>query len=291
MGTATQEVSTNGSGQMPRSEDVTVREVDAREAKALLEANTRNRNLRPSRVDELVGAMKRGDWQFNGDAIRIAESGTLLDGQHRLAAVEKSGLPQRFVIVSGLPASAQETMDSGLKRGVSDVLSLRGEKDTARLGAAARAVFNYETYGTFKEGMIKPTTQQIVATVDRHPQLRDAVRWCDPVRKNTRLASAISTSCWYLFSRVDEEDARVFFSRLAQGTELTATDPIYALRRMFTTPRPVGNRIAPYVQGAMVVKAWNAWRAGDEMRMLTWRPGGAKAERFPKIDGLEMANA
>jgi hypothetical protein len=269
------------------AEAVEVREIGPDEARALLSANDHNRRLRERRVEELAGAMVRGEWQFNGDPIRIASSGRLLDGQHRLAAIERSGLTQRMVIISGLPEQSQETMDAGLRRGVADALALRGEKSTTQLASAARALFLYETYGTFKEPRVPATTQQVLATIDRHPELRDAVRATDRVRKNTFLVASIAGSLWVLFGEVDQEDRTAFFLRLAEGVELERTDPIFALRRIVTAKRPVGNPLRPYIQAALMIKAWNAWRAGEEVRMLIWRPGGAARETFPQIEGRE----
>jgi hypothetical protein len=34
---------------------------------------------------------------------------------------------------------------------------------------------------------------------------------------------------------------------------------------------------------AVIVKAWNAYRLGDQISMLKFRAGGAKPETFPEI--------
>ena len=33
--------------------------------------------------------------------------------------------------------------------------------------------------------------------------------------------------------------------------------------------------------GPLVIKAWNAYRNGDELRLLRFKPGGANPEKFP----------
>lgn len=65
-------------------------------AEGLLAMNTENRRLRPSHVAYLARAIERGEWQMPPDAIMVSDSGKLLNGQHRLTAVVRSGKPVRL---------------------------------------------------------------------------------------------------------------------------------------------------------------------------------------------------
>lgn len=277
-------------GRKPKTTEVVVevRTVDPGEASELLAKNTHNRKQRDRRVEELAGAMLRGEWKFNGDAIRVGQSGTLLDGQHRLAAIVRSGKSQQFVVITGLPDSVQETMDSGAKRSAADALKLRGEKDVFRLAACARLVRAYEDRETFRNPFVQYTAQQVLATVDKHPGIRESVRRADQVRVHTQIPHSVASACHYLFSLVDPVDTEVFYTRLVQGTDLSPVDPIHALRRQFTMHRPKGTRISSLVIGALVIKSFNYWRAGAEVKHLVYRPGGATAEKFPTVDGLTV---
>jgi hypothetical protein len=264
-----------------------IREIGPGEAAELLSQNTHNRKLRPRLVEQLAGAMARDEWVFNGDAVRIADSGVLLDGQHRLAAVVRSGRAQRFLVISGLSDAAQETMDTGAKRSIGDMLKLRGESDVNRLAAVVRLVWHYERRQTFRSPLVPPTQQQMIACLEQHPETREAVRQTRPVLTNTQLSGGPAGACYYLFSRVDPTDAEVFFTRFAMGTELVPGSPIHLLRRRFLEPRPQG-KLSPVTQGALVIKAFNAWRRGDEQRsFLRWAAGGSIPEKFPVVEGLD----
>lgn len=262
-----------------------ITEIGPEEAKALLGRNTHNRKLRPARVTQLAGAMDRDEWVFNGEPIRVADTGRLLDGQHRLAAVLESGIPQRFLVIDGLSEGTQETMDAGAKRTVADVLKLRGEKDVNRLAAMARLVLNYEARLTFRNGPVQPTTQEIIAGLERHPGIRDAIAPTRPAISNTRVASGPMGACYFLFSLVDAADAAAFAHSFSLGAGLPPGSPIFACRRIFTNPRPQGG-IPAYFQGAYLIKAFNQWRRGDEVKNIYWRPGGTVAEKFPLVEGL-----
>lgn len=44
------------------------------------------------------------------------------------------------------------------------------------------------------------------------------------------------------------------------------------------------------MRAAWCILAWNAWRNGDRLRKVQWRPGGARPDPFPMIDGLDYAS-
>src|ERR1700761_996246 len=99
---------------MPKSiPSAEVERLSPKSAKALLKGNVHNRNLRKARVSSLAEAMKRGEWELNGESIKVAEDGSLLDGQHRLQAVVESGKSIQVLVVRNLPSDAQDTVDTG----------------------------------------------------------------------------------------------------------------------------------------------------------------------------------
>lgn len=65
-------------------------------ATSLLKNNAGNRNLRSTVVDHYADQMKRGEWKPTHQAIAIGAGGNIIDGQHRLSAIVKSGLAYWF---------------------------------------------------------------------------------------------------------------------------------------------------------------------------------------------------
>lgn len=108
---------------------IQLREITPQEAHEILSwYNANNRPITKARVDTYVQAIKDGKWAFNGDPIRFKQNGSLLDAQHRLTAIYKSGIAQKFVFVLGLDDYAFTTMDYGKTRNGADVLYI-AEKD------------------------------------------------------------------------------------------------------------------------------------------------------------------
>lgn len=95
-------------------------------AAKLLKANTGNRRMRRSTVEHLVRQIKAGRWITTGDAITVAASGRLLNGQHRLAAIVEAGVAVTVLLASGLDEEAYLVSDLGARRTVSDVTGLAG---------------------------------------------------------------------------------------------------------------------------------------------------------------------
>lgn len=84
-----------------------------------------NRKVRPRNVETLADVMRRGlFYGLNGQTIVVDKNGTLLDGQHRLLAVVKSGTTQEFLVATVDNGTvAFKTLDGGSGRKVSDYVT------------------------------------------------------------------------------------------------------------------------------------------------------------------------
>ncbi len=88
--------------------------------------NTNNRPLQPAHSTFLANQMRGGKWMETGDSIKFGENGQLIDGQHRLLAVVRSGISQSFVVAREVQNEAFQVVDSGKKRTSGDVLCISG---------------------------------------------------------------------------------------------------------------------------------------------------------------------
>lgn len=95
----------------------------------LLERNTHNRPIKPRYVDWLAQQMADGKWVYNGETIIIGVDGTLIDGQHRLSAVVKSGCTIESEVIEGVDPATFHTIDSGTRRTAGDAFYVYGVKE------------------------------------------------------------------------------------------------------------------------------------------------------------------
>lgn len=89
-----------------------------------LQRNTNNRPLRKSLVALLAREMQLGRWKLTHQGIAFNCNGTLLDGQHRLAAVVESGTAVRMLVTHGVATEDQLVMDDHAKRSLGDAASI-----------------------------------------------------------------------------------------------------------------------------------------------------------------------
>lgn len=110
-----------------------------------LAKNTHNRNLRETTVANYVRDMLNGAWSPNHQGIAIGEDGALMDGQHRLSAIARSGVSVPMLVctdvprqIEGVESRVMDTVDRGNARSIPDILKLEhGLKADAGMIAAA----------------------------------------------------------------------------------------------------------------------------------------------------------
>lgn len=109
----------------------------------LKESNVDNRRMRGWWVDALAQEMRLGRFVQNHQGIAFSKSGRLIDGQHRLAAIVKSGCTVNLLVSSGVDEEAFMVVDCGIKRNMSDLTALN--KRTAEV---SKLLVKYAFYGT-----------------------------------------------------------------------------------------------------------------------------------------------
>jgi len=86
-----------------------------------------NRKLRQTVVDRYARDMLNGEWNLTHQGIAFDKTGRLIDGQHRLAAIQKAGVQVKMVVVRDAPSTAFDHVDIGFGRTTADVLKAQGE--------------------------------------------------------------------------------------------------------------------------------------------------------------------
>jgi hypothetical protein len=235
-------------------------------AEKWLAQNTHNRNLRDRAVLAYARDMEAGSWAENGESIKFAADGTLLDGQHRLTALSLAGVTVRMLVITGLANAAQETMDAGSKRRTADAFGLRGEANASVLSSITKRVWMWDQ-GDFSFNGAAPTTAEAAALLDRRPDLRRSAEIAARTHQSFRcLPQSITGTAHHLFTRIDGNATVWFFQRLADGAELPAGHPILTLRTRAVSEAADHRKTPPGRQMAYLVRTWNAVREG---RLLT----------------------
>lgn len=88
-----------------------------------------NRTLKKRNVNFLGRAITEGNWKRHAGNIKFDTTGTLIDGQHRLNAIAKSGKTLEVIVEKGCDAGTSPAIDQGDNRTLTHAVQF-GEKLT-----------------------------------------------------------------------------------------------------------------------------------------------------------------
>ena len=255
------------------------------DAKLILSQGAPNRPLSERQVARHASDMVQGFWQQTGEPIKIDVEGRLIDGQHRLNAVVKSGVAIEFVVVTGLSFRAQDTMDSGRKRSLSDQLAMRDYKNTNQLAAAIVLLMAWEQTGRPQRAAFKPSNLEALRWFEHHQDLESSMSAIDTARKTLRYPGSLATAMHYRMSMISPASADFFWKVLGDGRSVSGTSSILTLReRMIKAAikkEGSAQRMSDVYRAALTIRTWNAWIEGRELSRVLWRP--EIGEEFPLL--------
>lgn len=281
-------------------EDIQKVRITPQKAKTMLEKNVHNRPLSPAFVLRLRADMEAGRWHEGTlELIRIAEDGTLLDGQHRLEALAGSNVESlNFWVAYGVQNSAQEFMDLGKSRSAADILRLR-HPDIAHLPVVAGmcrwlaampelGIDNVVFASRVKASGI--TAHQIVNVFESDPKeiQKAAIEWHRFNGINQMIPPTIVGYVWYHIEKVDRGAAPAFFDAIKTTTFNHGPDPrlatFEASKRVYMNPDiSNGSKEASAIYAALLTRGYNAWAEGRDIQIINWRSGGRILEPVKPI--------
>ncbi len=220
-----------------KEEKAQIVEIGNNEARFLLNLNTNNRKKKNKKVAEYVSVIKDGKFRFNGASIVVSEDGILLDGQHRLMAVEElAGYTIKTVLVTGVKKDTMETIDIGSKRTNADFFSIDGVKNSTALASMTRLVMEefklnirYERGWSSDKGKevrdrigISYTPEEILSYFnERKDMFLDAIAFSEHLYANNTkikgLTAATIGAYFILLQREDYQMAKNFLRELVNG--------------------------------------------------------------------------
>jgi len=252
-------------------------------ATELLEHNALNRPLNDGHVRRLARQIIEDKWRFNGDTIKIADTGDVLDGQHRLWAVIEAKKAVETIVVSGIARDAFATIDTLRKpRSGGDVIALAGESRYRGVIASALAWLLRWQRGVleeFRAPQNRIENSDIEAAFAAHPGI---VRAVERTRNIKSLANQpIMAFLYYVLTNRNPALAERMLGTLEDPAGVGVTDPFFKLRAFFTVDHH--RRKEPLMIIALAIKAINAAHKGERVNVLSWKSQGSRVEDFPVL--------
>ncbi|MBO0839804.1 MAG: hypothetical protein J2O49_03155 [Sciscionella sp.] len=244
------------------------------------ESNLHNRPLSVSLVRSFADAMGRGDWKVTHQGVAFDANGTLVDGQHRLAAVVEAGIPVDLTVFTDVPTDTFDVLDTGKRRNSADTLAIEGEKYPHMLAAMTRAVYLYHhrSDGAWTGRAAAVTNHQILQTLAEHPRLREFVSTGERLANSVGMIKSAAGASAYLTER-DAKPGKIqqWYDGIIDGTGLTDNDPRLTFRHtMFRMARKesgqVQRRRDTREHVALYLNAFNAWATDQPLPRLRYQP-------------------
>jgi hypothetical protein len=278
-------------------------------AERWLGANTHNRHVRSTTVQQWMKDMQAGEWRRDTDPIRFhgyfddppelasecTETGcngqhpVLLNGQHRLNALVQARMSLEFVVIEGLDMLDQSEMDTGNKRALADQLRLDGHPNAVELAGALRMAYLYERDELRGTRHVTPSASALLRWLEKHPSLVGSI----PPARQLYVAIGgrvtVYATAHYVLSQLPAagigDDVDAWWDMLRYGENLKNGDPALVLRNAMLSLSSGGGyrrRLSQIQSLAIFFKAWNAWRDDGSIHVLSWRATGASPEAFPR---------
>lgn len=250
-------------------------------AAELLKKNTKNRGLKQRNIDFFIRQLACGKWKLNGETIKIGADGVLLDGQNRLHAVVKSGIPMKTFMATNVDPGVFDTIDTGAPRSTADTLTVYGEKNGRNLASALVTADNLLKGDSSFSTRNKVSNAEILDMMQRHPAIRSSLRFSNTL--HSMAPASLVCALHYIFSMVNENAAGVFFDKLIHGEGLDKRDPVLLLRNRLISNAISKSKLSKRYIAALFVKAWSAHIKGEKITILRFREEGHSPEAFPSI--------
>lgn len=267
-------------------------------AKKLLERNhAKQRNLSPSVVTHYSQQMTAGQWKMNGEPVIFDANGDIMDGQHRLHAIVKSGVDCEMLVVEGVSHEVFPTINGGKPRTASNIMAIAGVTNYTAISTCVNGTMNYrralKTPRTIrdKDGHVLRTELGGSLSTYIRPSktdlLEEYLKWPEQYQKAVRITmkckhlgnhSAFSViAALAIIDGAKGEFTECFFDSLAKGLFDNPNSPEYRLRQRLEQNRASKSRFNNNHLILLIAKAWNYYATEQECRIL--RLGGENA--FP----------
>lgn len=252
-------------------------------AELLARRHPHQRPLKEHYVAELARAMAEGRWRWTADAIRLDKDLYVIDGQHRLSAVVKSGFTmENALIATVLGDDVILSIDQNRPRTLRDMRAARGESPLSRVvsGAIIAEACDWSQW----KGMPRELQLRTIAECEFTSELEAMYRGVSKKHANATVSvGALSGALRCM--RANREAAKKFFTAvfsmnpIIDGKEADMVRVLYSYLSE-SKAESFASEQRTIEHACKCVSAYNHWRSGNTVSRLLWKGGSP-----PKVIG------
>jgi len=228
--------------------------------------NKSNRPVKNTAVAKLVKAIQNNEWKLTHQGIAFDWHGNLVDGQHRLIAIARSGVSVPISLATDCDPSIFIACDIGTARTSGDVLSVNGatKNDATIIGAAIGIVIRYAKYPSLvwvgKAAQVSHT--EILNYYNEWPDWEMPLLLTGRAYRGCRSATPSNVLALILLAKTAGHGWDIledFASSLGTGANLPKDSALLTYRNYLHNPgaRPSGVANIQQHRFACIIKAFN----------------------------------
>lgn len=271
---------------------VSIERITPEVAEKMLTTNVKNRNIKSAPLETVKEAIVNDEWSLNGESIIFDKFGRLSDGQHRLTSCVKTGKAIDAVVVRGVEEDAQDTIDTGTRRQLSDYVKIDGYKNNTVVATIGKMLMRKDDMGICPTLFDNNKTPHSVKAMRRFireyhdERIEPLVPYVRAVTDRYKFVpSHMLSALLDEFRKAGDEDFNEFMAQLTGKS--AACMPVRLLQAKLREHAENNNggkgKYKNSALAAYFIKAWNAYMRGDVMKRLTYNPGGHNPEKYPVI--------
>lgn len=273
-------------------------------AEWLAKPSARQRSVARNTVAKYSRAMTEGRWhEPTTDPIAFTEDGLLLNGQHRLTAVVKSGVSLEMLVAYDVPAILFDVIDTGRARTASQFV---GQPYANELAATARLLLWYDERRLADPTKVAQPTgsgamsfdnDEILAVIEGEASAtlaeavregKNAYRWCG-------IPTSVHAAVLVIARREGADSGRLdgWLYGITEGIGLELDDPRRRLRQRLTDHNSKHLRRSIPAVWMLTVRAFNAYMQGRPVKTLKYEADDAPPaiDLTGKVGGRERVAA
>lgn len=241
-------------------------------AKQMLAKMPLNRSIKKYKIQQYCDDMENGRWKEDtGETIKISKEGNIIDGQHRLLSIIKTGKSIQLTVARGINEDVMTVIDTGASRSAKDAFKLSGIK--------------HETI--------------ISASINKYISLRDSIidsksgtnsMFLEEYHKREKFWNVVAgkTTVWYkafakilppsfiggIYAFLYERNPDIvdsFFEQISFGENIQ-NDTLTQLRNRLLSDKLSARKIGVGIKTALIIKTWNYFVRNEEVKYLRYDP-------------------
>ncbi|SNB07231.1 conserved hypothetical protein [Flavobacterium psychrophilum] len=247
-------------------------------AKTILQNNSGNRNISNAKLMEYYNQMIQGKYkEGTAEPLKISNKGRLLDGQHRLTALIKANMTIEFLVARDLDESIFDVLDTGKSRGAADVLSMANVPNSTTISSILKLFYNTKNQNNER---YKLTNPEVLELYKKNEQKHDEIAVLSiRLYKSGKLFNvSLIGGLLLLFMEKNEHEAKSFFEQLCR-VKPVQNNTVEVLYQLFVKDALSKSKIPVHIKIKIIIKAWNAFRAGKELKIIKY----IESEGFPIV--------